>query len=136
MAEPASLRVMALVSMTRAKTRLICDLLFNLVHTLLMPLYYGESSLRISSWYISPLFLYDPSNSYLLPKNYFNRHCFFLLILLIYFLRTPLHGIVFYSFTYPLCLFPSYLNHAYIYVNQISTTIYLMYPLHVKEFTS
>ena len=33
-----------------------------------IPLSYGESSLRISSWYVSPLFLYDPSNSYFWPK--------------------------------------------------------------------
>ena len=75
---------------------------------------------------MSPLFLYGPSNSYLLPQNYFNRRHFFLLILLIYFLLTPLHGLAFYSFTYPLCLFPSYLNHTLVYFNQISTTIYLI----------
>ena len=60
----------------------------------------------------------------------------FLLILLFYFLRTPLHELAFYSFTYPLCLFPSYLNHVFVCFNQISPTIYLMYPLHVKEFIS
>ena len=38
-----------------------------------------------------------------------------------------------YSFNYLLCLFPSYLNHAFY---QISATIYLMYPLQIKEFTS
>ena len=57
-------------------------------------------------------------------------HNFFLLIcliLLIYFLRTPLHGLAFHNFTYPLSLFPSYLNHAFVYFNQISVTIYLVY---------
>ena len=52
------------------------------------------------------------------------------------FLRTPLHGLTFDSFNYLLCLFPSYLNYAFVYFNQISTTIYLMHPQHVKEFTS
>ena len=27
------------------------------------------------------------------------------------------------------------LNHAFVYFNQICATVYLMYPLHVKEFT-
>ena len=97
-----------------------------------MPLCYGESSLIISSWYISQLFLYDPSNSHLLPQNYFNKRCFFLLIL-IYFLCIPLHGL---SFKYPLCLFPSCLNYAFVYFNQICATIHLVYPLHIKEHIS
>ena len=60
----------------------------------------------------------------------------FVFLILIYFLHTPLHGLAFYSFNYPLCLFPSYLNHAFVYFNEISATIYLMYPLHVTTFTS
>ena len=63
-----------------------------------------------------------------------------ILFLLIYFLYTPLHGLAFYSFNYLLCLFPSYLNHAFVYFNRISTTIYLMYlhtlkNLHAKITT-
>ena len=53
-----------------------------------------------------PLFPYDPSNWHLLQQNYFNRRRVSLLIL-IYFLHTPLHGLAFYGFNYPLCLFPS-----------------------------
>ena len=47
------------------------------ITTVLIPLCYGESSLRTSSWYVSPLFLTDPSNSHLLLWNYFNRRHFF-----------------------------------------------------------
>ena len=50
----------------------------------------------------------------------------------IYFLCIPLHGLAFYSLNYPLCLFPSYHNHAFvaIYIFQPNyATIYLMYPL-------
>ena len=47
------------------------------LNIIIIPLFSGESSLRISSWYVSSLFLYDPSNSYLSPQNYFNRHHFF-----------------------------------------------------------
>ena len=36
-----------------------------LLTTILIPLCYGETFLRISSWYVSPLFLYGPSNSHL-----------------------------------------------------------------------
>ena len=110
----------------------------NTLHRIvLIPLCYGESSLRIPSCYAFPLFLYDPSKSHLQPQNYFNRHRFFLLILiLIYFLCTPLHGLAFYSFNYPVCLFPSYLNLAFVYFKKINATIYLMYLLHVTEFTS
>ena len=57
------------------------------------------------------------------------------IVILIYFLRTPLHGFTFYNFNYPVCLLPSYLNHAFVYFNEISVTIYLMYPLHVTEFS-
>ena len=35
---------------------------------MLIPLCYGDSSLRISSWYFPPFFQYDPSNLYLLPQ--------------------------------------------------------------------
>ena len=56
-----------------------------------------------------------PSNSHLQPQNCVNRYRFFLLIL-IYFLHTPLHGLAFYSFIYPVCLFLSYLKHAFVYV--------------------
>ena len=41
-------------------------------------------------------------------------------------LHTPLHGLAFYSFNHPLYLLPSYLNHAFVYFNQISATIYLI----------
>ena len=36
----------------------------TLLTTILIPLCYAESSLRISSWYVSPLFLYGPLNSH------------------------------------------------------------------------
>ena len=52
------------------------------------------------------------------------------------FFAHPCDGLAFYSFNYPVCLFPLYLNHAFVYFNEISATIYLMYPLHVTEFTS
>ena len=54
--------------------------------------------------------------------------------LLIYFLCTPFHELAFYCLNYALCLLLSYLNHAFVYYNQICATIYLMYPLQVKEF--
>ena len=49
------------------------------------------------------------------------------LLILIYFLHTPLHELAFYSLNYPFYLFPSYLNHAFVYFNQISATTYLSY---------
>ena len=123
--EQASPQNMALVSLTRAKTQLKCDFLFNLHSTVLILWCYGESSLRMSSWYVSPLFLYDPSNLHLSPQNYFNRSCFFRIILLIYFLRTPLGGLALYSFNYPLCLLLSYLNYAFVYFNEIKLLLIL-----------
>ena len=63
----------------------------------------------------------DPLNLHLCPQNCFNRHCFFL----IYYLCTPLHEFTFYSLNYPFCLFLSYLNHSFVYFNQILATIYL-----------
>ena len=77
------------------------------------------------------LFLCGLSNSNLLPQNYFNRHCFYL----IYFICTPLHELHF-TLSFIQYAFPSYLNHGFTYFNHISATIYLMYPLQVKEFTS
>ena len=37
------------------------------------------------------------------------------------------------QFYYPLCLFPLYLNRAFVHFNQISVNIYLMYLLHITE---
>ena len=54
--------------MTIAKTQLSCALILNLVYVVLIRLYYGESNLRILSWYIPPLFLYDISNLHLYHK--------------------------------------------------------------------
>ena len=53
---------------------------------------------------------------------------FFLILILIYFLHKPLHELAFYRLKYPLRLFPSYLNLAFVYFNQICAIIYLMYP--------
>ena len=57
-------------------------------------------------------------------KNILNGHFYFNLFSLL----------VLYSLDYPLCLLPSYLNHAIIYFNEICTVIYLIYRLQVKEF--
>ena len=48
-----------------------------------------------------------------------------------YYLCTPLHKLAFYSLNYLLSLFPHNLT-----VRLYTVTIYLMYPLLVKEFTS
>ena len=45
----------------------------TLLSMVIIPLCYDESSLRISSWYVSPFFLYDPSNSNLSSPYRFNR---------------------------------------------------------------
>ena len=37
----------------------------TLTKIVVIPLCYGESSLRITSWYVFPPFLYGPSNSHL-----------------------------------------------------------------------
>ena len=59
------------------------------------------------------------------------------IVIFLHFLRTPLqHGLAFYNLNHPLCSFPSYLNHAFVYFNQVRVTIYLMYPLQVKELIS
>ena len=71
--ELASSQILALISVNTANTWLTHALILNLVL-----LCYGESSLRISPWYVLPLFLYGPLNLHILPQNYFNRHHFFL----------------------------------------------------------
>ena len=69
----------------------------------IVPLCYGKSSLRISSRYVSPLFLYNSSNLYLSPQNCFHKRCFFLIIPF-YFLCTPLHGLAYYTSSFSQCL--------------------------------
>ena len=56
-------------------------------------------------------------------KIFFNRRHFFLLIL--YFLRIPLHELAFYSLNYPLCLFP----HNSTMCLYISTKLMLLFTL-------
>ena len=54
--------------MSTTNTRFTHALILHLLATILIPLCYGESSLRISSKYVSLLFLYGPSNSHLYHK--------------------------------------------------------------------
>ena len=86
---------------------------------ILIPLCYGESSMRISSWYI-------PHSSYMILRTHIFKHkisSIGVVSCLFYFLCIPLHGLALYSLSYPLCLFPSHLNHAFVYFNQICAPI-------------
>ena len=77
----------------------------------------------ISSWYI-------PHCSYVALQTHIFCHkiisiCVMFLLILIYFLCTPLHEVAFYSLNYPICLFPSYIRMyvcTYIHVHIICST--------------
>ena len=125
--------VLALISMMTANTQLTHALTLSLV---LIPLCYGELSLTISSWYSSPLFLYDPSDSYLqlqffsigiIFSNLFSLHTlawacvlqFKLSIMLVSLISQPcLH------------IFQSYFRYYLSYVSSASLGIYKLKLLH------
>ena len=52
---------------------------------------------------------------------------FFLIILLFYFLRTPLHGLAYYTSSFSPCLFPLYLSH---FLSDFTITYTIVYPIH------
>ena len=125
--------ILELASQTKANTQLlhVYTLLYR-YNRVLVPLCY-EASSQISTLKSISLVILEQyptvnvSMKILLMGSHF---C------LIYFLCTPLHGLVFYRLNYPISLFPSYLNHAYIYFNETCAIISLMYPLKVTEFTN
>ena len=77
---------------------------------------------------LSTLLSSATSHSQHFNETFLNGQSFCLLIL---YFCTPLHGFAFYSLTYPLCLFPSYLSHAFIYFNETFTLC--TYLLQVKQ---
>ena len=108
-------------------------LILNLVQLVLIALCYSQSSLRISSWYVPPLFLYGPANSYLLQQKYsmgivfsysFNSFLFSLHTLAwACILHLKLSG-------YACSL---YLNNFSVDFNTTYTTAYPMYALQVQQ---
>ena len=78
--------------------------MLNLYHAFMLRSTITRKHTKICVFYVS----WVVSDSQSFNKNILIRHLF----ILIYFLHIPLHRLVFYSLDYPLCLFPSYLNHA------------------------
>ena len=105
--EPASLPVLALISVTTAKTQLMCiNILLNTV--LISLYYYVESSVSISSWYV-PYFSYIILQTHTIyDKNISIGFVVFLIVF--YFHCTPLHGLVCCTLNYRCYLFPLYLS--------------------------
>ena len=65
------------------------------------------------------------------------QYASFFLLILNRFLHTPLHGLVFYSYNYPLCLFTSYFNHAFVYLTKLVLLFILCINiLHINGFAS
>ena len=82
--------------------------------------------------------LLQPFNSVLSPQNTSPRFRFFLILILIYFLRTPFgprEWLAVCGLVYLVYLFFSYLSHALLDFSKTGTTFYLMHTLQVQQFS-